>query len=96
MKTLQGGVGFTTVFALGPEDPDPGNDGDGCIYAVNGSEEAVHRICFDDAKSVTSHAIVVDLIDAGSVNNVRGIVLDTHPSGTSNLYLGYSDSNGQR
>lgn len=95
LTTLQSGIGFTTVLALGPEDPDPGNDGDGCIYAVNGGEGSVHRVCFDDAKNVTSNTIVIDINGGSSVNNVLGIVLDTHPSGEIHLYLGYSDSNSQ-
>ena len=82
LQTLQGGIGFTTVLELGPEDPDPGNLGDGCIYAVNGSQGAVHRICFDQNKSVTSDAVVVDINGAGGVNNVLGItavpLLQTH------------------
>ncbi len=40
---LQTGIGFTTVLTLGPEDPAPTDVGDGCIYAANGGQGAVHR-----------------------------------------------------
>ena len=47
LQDLQTGIGFTTVLEFGPEDPFPASNADGCIYAVNGGQGAVHRICFD-------------------------------------------------
>ena len=96
LQTLQGGIGFTTVLTMGPEDPTPATTGDGCIYAVNGSQGAVHRICFDNNKSVSSDAIVIDLNGAGGTNNTLGIAIDpdSDPAGEIHLYLGYADNNG--
>ena len=58
---LAPGIGFTTVVALGPEDPDPSSPADGCVYAVSGEKGEVRRICFDASKTVTSNAAVIDL-----------------------------------
>ena len=95
LTDLQTGIGFTTVLTFGPEDPDPASNADGCVYAVNGGEGSVHRICFDATKTVTSNAIVVDLNGTGSVNNVLGITFDpdSDPAGEMHLYIGYSDTN---
>ena len=103
LAELATGIGFTTVIELGPEDPDPGATGDGCLYAVNGGAGAVHRICFEDApggtaKQVTSTTVggtpVIDLNGGGGTNNVLGITVDpAAPSGEIHLYLGYSDDN---
>ena len=71
LTNLQTGIGFTTVLTLGPEDPTPSTIGDGCIYAVHGGQGAVHRICFNDAKSVTSDTVVVDL--EGTVETYSGL-----------------------
>ncbi len=89
LTNLQTGIGFTTVLTLGPEDPTPSTIGDGCIYAVHGGQGAVHRICFNDAKSVTSDTVVVDLNGGGGVDNCLGITFDpeSDPSGEMHLYL---------
>lgn len=91
LADLQTGIGFTTVLALGPEDPDSTVRGDGCIYAANGTG-TIHRICFDDAKNVTSNTVVIDLNGAESVSNVQGIAFDpaSDPSGEIHLYLGFA------
>jgi glucose/arabinose dehydrogenase len=93
LADLQTGIGFTTVLALGPEDPNAASDGDGCLYAVNGAG-TVHRICFDDAKSVTSNSVVIDLNGAADVSHVLGIAFDpaSDPAGEIHLYLGYAIS----
>ncbi len=78
------GIGSTTVLAFGPEDPDLLSNADGCIYAVNGGTGAVHRVCFDATKAVTSNTIVVDLNGASAVNNVLGIVLERLPASAVN------------
>ncbi|MGI9557124.1 MAG: PQQ-dependent sugar dehydrogenase, partial [Solirubrobacterales bacterium] len=93
LADLQAGIGFTTVLSLGPEDLDAANNGDGCIYAVNGAG-SVHRVCFDDAKSVTSHTVVIELNGGAGVSNVQGIAFDpeSDPSGEIHLYLGYAVS----
>ena len=95
LQDLQGGIGFTTVLTLGPEDPNPGSNADGCIYAVNGGQGAVHRICFNASKSVTSNTTVIDINGGGGTNNTLGITIDpdSDPSGEIHLYLGYSDNN---
>ncbi|MBW2698319.1 MAG: PQQ-dependent sugar dehydrogenase, partial [Deltaproteobacteria bacterium] len=95
LADLQTGIGFTTVLTLGPEDPNPATAGDGCIYAANGGEGAVHRICFDDAKVVASDTVVVDLNGAGSVNNALGITIDpaSDPATEIHLYVAYSVTN---
>lgn len=92
-QTLQGGIGFTTVLTFGPEDPDPGSTGDGCVYAVEGFEGEVRRICFDATKSVVSNAVVIDLNGPGLAQSVLGISFDpTSDSATVlELYLAYSD-----
>jgi hypothetical protein len=96
LTDLQTGIGFTTVLAFGPEDPDPLSNADGCIYAVHGSNGSVSRVCFDATKTVTSNTVVIDINGAGSVNNVLGITIDpdSDPAGEIHVYLGYSDNNG--
>jgi glucose/arabinose dehydrogenase len=91
LAELQSGIGFTTVLAMGPEDPNAAAAGDGCIYAANGAG-TVHRVCFDDTKSVTSNTVVIDLNGDESVSNVQGIAFDpaSDPSGEIHLYLGYA------
>ena len=95
LADLQTGIGFTTVLTLGPEDPDPLADGDGCIYAANGGQGAIHRICFDDAKVVTSDTVVVDLNGGSSVNNALGITIDpaSDPATEIHLYVAFSVTN---
>ncbi|TFH21478.1 MAG: hypothetical protein E4H03_10580, partial [Myxococcales bacterium] len=96
LQTLQGGIGFTTVLELGPEDPDPASNADGCIYAVNGGQGSVSRVCFDANKNVTSNNVVIDINGGGGTNNTLGITIDpdSDPAGEIHLYLGYSDNNG--
>ena len=90
LQTLQGGIGFTTVLELGPEDPDPASNADGCIYAVNGGQGRVQRVCFDANKNVTSNTTVVDINGGGGTNNTLGITIDpdSDPAGEIHLYLG--------
>jgi glucose/arabinose dehydrogenase len=90
LADLQTGI-RVTVLTLGPEDPDPVSDGDGCIYAAS-RFGSVFRICFDDAKSVTSNTLVIDLNGADDVSNVQGIEIDpvSDPAGEIHLYLGYA------
>lgn len=85
LTNLQTGIGFTTVLTLGPEDPDPASNADGCIYAVHGGNGEVYRVCFDATKTVTSNTVVVDINGASGVNNVLGITIDpdSDPAGKS-------------
>ena len=76
LQDLQLGIGFTTVLEFGPEDPDPTSNADGCLYAVHGSQGAVHRICFDSTKTVTSDTVVIDINGQDGTNNVLGITVD--------------------
>ena len=102
LTPLQTGIGSTGVLTLGPEDPDPGSNKDGCIYAVNAFGGTVSRICFDSNKQVTGVApytasVVVDINGpGGGVNALLGIVFEpaSDPGGTMVLYLAYSDDNG--
>lgn len=93
VQILQSGIGNTTVLALGPEDPDPGAIGDGCVYAANRTTGQVRRICFDSVKSVTSNTVVVDLNGGSSVDGIQGMAIDpdSDPAGEIHLYLAYAD-----
>ena len=78
LTDLQTGISFTTVLTFGPEDPDSLSKADGCVYAANGSG-AIHRVCFDATKTVTSNTVVIDLNGVGTVDNVF-IVFDVTPT----------------
>lgn len=95
LQVLQSGIGFTTVLALGPEDPVSSTYGDGCIYAANGELGEVHRVCFDDAKTVTSHTVPIDLNGPGQIEHLLGIAFDpaSNPAGEIHLYLSYALDN---
>lgn len=96
VSDLATGIGFTTALALGPEDPDPLSNADGCLYAVNGGTGEVHRICFDSAKAVTSDTVPIDLNGPSGVGNVLGIAIDpqSDPALQIALYLAFSVDNG--
>jgi hypothetical protein len=55
----------------------------------------VHRVCFDDAKQVTSQAVVIDLNGSGQVAHLLGIAFDpaSDPAGEIHLYLSYAFDN---
>src|SRR5262245_7993047 len=95
LTDLQTGIGFTTLVTMGPEDPNPATSGDGCIYAVNGMLGAVHRICFDDAKHVTSDVVVIDLAGAANISFALGIAFDPNPRPATEmqLYIAWATSN---
>ncbi len=93
LADLQTGIGSVSALTLGPEDPDPARNADGCIYAVNAFEGRVHRVCFDARKAVTSHTVVADINGPGAVNALLGITFDpqSDPGGRMDFYLGYAD-----
>lgn len=99
LETLQAGIAFATVIAIGPEDPDPTKQSDGCVYVGSGDSGQVRRICFAEgaggAKTVTSNTLVVDLaaeIGQSSVQFMLGMEFDpaSDPSGEIHLYMGYA------
>lgn len=100
-QTLQSGINFSTIVAIGPEDPDPNSNADGCVYAGRGLTGTVNRICFNSLKSVTSNTVVINLnggtTSLADVNGLLGIAFDpmSNPKsgGEIHLYLAYADNN---
>jgi glucose/arabinose dehydrogenase len=95
VQTLRSGIGPCAALAVGPEDPDPLQTGDGCVYAVSAFSGAVVRVCFDATKTVTASTTVVDLNGPSSVNALLGIAFDprSNPLDEMHLYLAYADDN---
>ena len=92
IQTLRGNVDFVTAIAMGPEDPDPASDRDGCLYALTGNTGVVRRICFDATKSVVSDAVVIDINGSLPVTNAMGMAFDprSDAGGEIHLYITYS------